>query len=556
MYIGIMRRPARRITDIVSILVRYGFRDWLSSIHIRPRGLKKLKPGRSPRQSRPERIRLAIEEMGPTFIKFGQLLSIRKDIIPQPYIRELSRLQDDVAPIDSQEAKNILVEELGSQYSILEFEEKPQASASIAQVHRVTISGYGEMAVKIQRPGIEQIIEEDISILNWIATQVEHYIPALRPLQPVNLVKEFAKTLRKELNFRVEAQNIIRFSRNFRNSKSIKVPRVYPDISTEKVLLMEFVHGQKLSRLLRDPERMTGEERHRIARDGSRAIIDQVFIHAFFHADPHPGNILVLPDNRLCFLDFGIMGQISPSEQERLHQAIISVTSNDYERLAEIVLSLVGRSGDVDTDAFRTELFEIIDQYINLPLENIQVSTAVQEIFRIITNHHLIIPSKYLLMNKAIITIDGVAKELEPGFTLAGLISTVVRKVLRQQFNPKRARRTMVEITSDYASLAKAFPRESRDILSQLRQGRLGILFKIEGIEPLRKTLDELGSRLIYGIILTAVLVSSSLIFSSGLPPLWKGVPVIGLAGFAIAGIMALNYVLNLIRHYFRERWK
>jgi ubiquinone biosynthesis protein len=550
-----MARPARRIREIAGILITYGFRDWLASIHLRPARWRR-RTAQVQGQTRPERIRLAVEEMGTTFIKFGQLLSIRKDVIPQEYIAELSKLQDAVKPMPSITAREIVERELPEGAELLDFIDEPEASASIAQVHRASISGSGEVAVKVQRPGIAEVIDEDMEILQWIALQVEHYIPALRPLQPVSLVKEFAKSLRRELNFHYEAQNMQRFHRNFSSNRSISIPRVYPEYSSDRVLVMQYMEGRKLSGLLRDPASLGSTERGRIAKEGARAIIDQVFVHAFFHADPHPGNILILPDGRICFLDFGIMGQISPTELEKIHQAIISIASNDYERLVEIVLSLVGRQGPVDLDGFRSDLFEIIDQYINLPIDSIEIPRVFQEILAIISAHNLVVPSKYLLMNKAIITIEGVAQQLQPGFTISSIMGVTVRRVIQQQFNPKRAQRAFVEVSADYSSLVKDFPRETREILRQLRRGRLGIEFKIEGIEPMRKTIDEVGSRVIYGLLLTAVMVSSALIFSSGLPPLWQGMPVVGLAGFGIAALMAGYYVINLIRQYFRNRWK
>ncbi len=550
-----MSRPARRIRQIGTILMKYGFRDWLSHIHIRPSRLRR-KKGQVLGQSRPQRIRLAIEEMGPTFVKFGQMLSIRKDVIPEEYIRELSRLQDNVSPLPAETIEVLIEQLLPKDANLIHFEIEPEASASIAQVHKAQISGYGEVALKIQRPGIRELIDEDMEILLWIAKQVDHYIPALRPLQPVNLVQEFSKSLRREVNFHHEAQNMQRFARNFEGSTQVLIPKVHTRLSNERLLVMEFMHGRKLSSLLRDPKRISDSERRRIAKLGTRSIIDQVFVHAFFHADPHPGNILVLNDGRICFLDCGIMGQISPAEMDKLHQAIISVSSNDYERLVEIVLSLVGQRGPIDIDAFRTDLFEIIDQYINLPLENIQFARALQEIMAIISNHNLILPSKYFLMSKAIITIDGVGKQLEPSFTIGSIMGIVVRKVIREQFNPKRAQRAFVEVSSDYAALVKDFPRETREILRQLRRGRLGIEFKIEGVEPLRKTFDEVGSRVVYGLLLTAVMVSSAMIFSSGIPPLWNGMPIVGLAGFGVAALMTSYYLFNLIRQYFRNRWK
>ncbi|KGE70704.1 hypothetical protein DC28_14440 [Spirochaeta lutea] len=554
----------RRLKDIVTTMARFGLHDWVRALRIKRqyRGIARLILPRPEKQylhmNRWELLRITIEKLGPTFIKFGQVLSSRSDILPPELIRELQKLQDQVAPLDWELMEPVLISELPQPYktTFATIHPTPIASASIAQVYDgVLISGQ-RVAVKIQRPGIKKTIDQDIEILRFLAGLADHYVAEFHLLDAPGLVEEFAKQIKRELDFTRELQNILRFRELFKHNQDLYIPAAYEDISTSKVLVMEFVNGTKLSSILSQDPRMLNDRinRRRIGRVGAESILDQILVYGIFHADPHPGNVLVLADQRVCLLDFGMVGTLHAREQREIIDILVGILDRDIERVTHAVLTIIPhKPGQVQTQALEHDLEELVDEYVDLPLKYINIGIYIQQVLQLITSNNLRIPAKYLYMSKALTTIEGVGRQLYPEFNLLSLMRPLTKKIARRQIDPENLKKKALESSLDYLKLVQELPKEELLILQNLRKGKLRIEFSIQNIEPIRTTIDAVGTRLIFGLVLASVMISSSLIVHAGIPPLVWGIPIIGLIGYGIAGIMSLGFLFSTITRVLRK---
>ncbi len=551
---------ARRLQEIVSILLKYHLTDYVKvlrldkSVKIIQQIVARKKYIPISKYSQWERIRMALEEVGPTFIKFGQLLSNRTDFLPEGLLDELVKLQDRVPPFPENKVRKIIKKEFKRQIEdiFIDFTMKPVASASIAQVHQAYLQDGQKVAVKVQRPGIERIIDIDLEILAGLATRIEKFVPDAKYFNISGLVEEFRVQLKIELNFRRELLHLQKFDNIFNGRESkILVPRAYPDYSTRRILTMDFVDGVKVSTL---------KEQSRINYNGkilaqriADLMMEQIFIHGFFHADPHPGNIIIQQNNVVCFLDFGMMGRIRPKEQEALRFMLLGMVNRDAAKVTKSILQMTKRTRAINLEELEIRVYDLLEEYIDLSLEDLDIAELFLDLITLMRNYGLIIPSNIILMTKAIIAIEGIGLYLYPKFNLIRLFKPFSRRLIMEQFQPKRIANELYESAINYKTLFEEFPVDVRTLLKMAKKGKLSMSFRIIGLRSFRRTIDRVGYRLIFGIVLAALLISSSLIVQADIPPQIQGVPVIGLAGYGIAGLLGFGFLISLLASFIKR---
>ena len=553
--IGRTYRHLNRYQRILRVLFKYGFNDLVDRLHIDQyleSGLQMI--NRKPREqiarlSRPERLRLVFEELGPTFIKLGQLLSTRPDLIPAEYLDELARLQDEVPPFSLAEVHAIFREELGrSPDEVFHyFDAEPLAAASIGQVHRARLDSGAEVVVKVQRPDIENVIAVDLEILAHLAGLMEQYLEEVQGHRPTAIVQEFARSLSREIDFAVELANVQRFARQFKNNAAIHVPLVYPELSTPRVLVMEYVLGIKAS--MAGQLREQGYDLPLIAERGATLVMEQIFVHGFFHADPHPGNLFILPDNVVCFIDFGQMGRLSRKDREDFTDLVLDLVAGDERTVVEGVLKVTVQLGEVDRESLARDLGGLVDLYLYRPLGELEAGRILQDLLDLVTRHKLTFKPAFYQMMKALSTVEGVGLMLDPKLELIRLARPFMRRIRLERMRPARLAEEIARTGSGYLQLLRELPEELRAILRQLRGGRMRIEFEHHGLQALGAALDRVSNRIAFAIVLAALIVGSSLIVLSDIPPHWHDIPVIGLLGFLVAGIMGFWLLLSIIRH-------
>ena len=548
-------RHLNRYQRILRVLFKYGFSDVLERLHIDQyleSGLQMI--NRKPREqidklSRPERLRMSLEELGPTFIKFGQVLSTRSDFIPPEYLFELAKLQDDVPPFSYEEVESIFLAEMGHKPEELfaEFTREPVAAASIGQAHEGVLRDGDKVVVKVQRPEIEKIIAVDLEILAHIAALMEKYLEELQGHRPTSIVEEFARTISKEIDYSVEIGNIERFAKQFERNKTIYVPKVYRDLSCERILTMENIQGLKASDV--DKLRKQGADLPLVAERGTNLIMEQIFVHGFFHADPHPGNVFILPDNLICFLDFGMMGRLSRQNRDDFTDLVLYIVARNERKVMESVLKLTNHYEDINRDALSRDLSEMLDRYLYLPLKELEAGKILQDLLELVSRHQIFFKPNFYLMMKAITTVEGVGRILDPDLELLKLAQPFMKKVKSDRLRLNRIAEEAGLATSEYVDLLRDLPEELRSILSQLRQGRMKLEFEHRGLSDLRVALDQVSNRISFAIVLASLIIGSSLIILSGIPPKWNDIPIIGLIGFLLAGVMGFWLLLSILRH-------
>ncbi len=546
------RQHLKRYRQILTILMKYGFGEFIDMA-----GLTRKVRGRISRQevidphiSRWKRIRMALEELGPTFIKLGQILSTRPDILPPELIRELEKLQDRVAPFPNEEARRILEDELGVSLDQVfsAFEDSPHASASIAQVHLATLINGDRVAVKIRRPGIEHIIASDIVILHHVVTIVESAFEDFAQLNLNEVIDHFEWVIHQEMDFIHEMRNIIRFNSLYKNDKRVKVLSVYHHLCSQSVLVMEYVEGKRLTLI----DELSDVDVKKIARRGAALILSQIFEYGFFHADPHSGNILILEDNVLCFLDFGMMGTLPSYQKELLTDLVAAVIRKNYTRATRTILKLCQGSIE-NTEHLEQEIAEMVEQYYYMPLEEIRIPELIHQSFDIITMNHLRIPSNLYLLLKAVLTIEGIGQSLDPGFNLVEFTQPYAKKFMREKFNPGKLANEVIFTLADTGILLRDLPSDLKDILDTVRKGKIHLDLEKKSLEPVRKSLLAATSRLGTSIIMASLIIGSSLIMFARIPPyVFGNVSLLGLLGWVITGLIGLWMSLLSLRDYFR----
>lgn len=544
-----------RYQQIIGIILKYGFENIIDAMnidHYIESGLRFI-PFTKPHEkveklSRNQRIRMVLEELGPTFIKMGQVLSTRPDLVPVDLTRELAKLQDKIPSFGFDLVKQIIYSEFGKPWDEVfhSMEERPFASASIGQVHRAMLTPDEPVAVKVQRPGIRKIIEVDLEIIHYLAQVMENNIEEVALFRPVKIVEEFAATLEKELDYTVEAANMEQMAEQFDEDATIHIPKVYRAHSSERVLSMEFIQGIKADDIKAIDH--AGLDRKQITRAGADFIMRQVFEFGFFHADPHPGNIFILEDQRICVVDFGMTGFVDQTTRELFIDLLHGLASKNTRITARLLCDLAEFDTPPQMNRLEKDIALFSATHLSKALKGISPSRMVHQFLELCASNGLRIPPDLFLMMKAFISIEGVARKLDPDFDMVGHARPYVRAATLKKYSVPRLSRDIAGIAKETFNLLQTLPSDTSQLITQAKQGKLRTIIKIEGLERMMMTQDQTSNRISFAIIIAALILGSAMILNSQIPPMIFGVSFIGIAGFLAAAVMGIWLLVAIIR--------
>ncbi|MGD9235824.1 MAG: AarF/UbiB family protein [Desulfobacterales bacterium] len=552
--IGRTYRHLNRYRQILAILFKYGFGDLLDRLSIDQyigAGLQAISRKRAERVAkltRPQRLRMAFEELGPTYIKLGQILSTRPDLVPVDILEELSRLQDEVPPFPFEDVKTVIESEFGLPAEKLfdQLDEKPLASASIGQVHEARTKDGEPVAVKFQRPDIQRTIEVDLEIMLHLATLAERHIKEFEIHRPVKIVEEFARTLEKEIDYRNEATNMERIARRFLDIPHIYIPAVFREFTTSRVLTTELIEGIKISKI--ESIDKAGLDRKVIAERIVGLVLKQAFEHGFFHADPHPGNIFVLADNVICLVDYGMMGLVDRATREAFVDLMDSVVHQQEVKTSQVLLNLTDWDEEPDIRALEREVADFMGRHFYKPLKDMEIGKLLQDLLHLTMRFRLRLPPDIFLMIKALSSVEGVGRALDPDFDLIAHARPFIERVKLERFGPKRISADVYDMMSRLLQFLHQFPKDLMDLTGMIRQQRLSLQLEHKGLDSMLATQDQTSNRMSFAIIIAALIIGSALIVISEIPPLVYGISLIGIIGYLVAAIMGIWLLVAIIK--------
>ena len=544
-------RHLRRYREIAQVLLRYGFGELVDLVERLPysRHLPRCFRPSVPPMGTARRLRLALEELGPTFIKLGQVLSTRPDLLPPDFITELSRLRDDVPPEPWEPVREEIERELGAPLEDLfaTFDPEPLAAASLAQVHPATLPDGSEVVVKVQRPGVERIIETDLEILFDVARLLQERTSLGELYDLVGVVEEFAATLRAELDFYREGRNADRFRANFAEEEYLYIPKVYWDLTTRRVLVLERIEGIRID----DVEALdaAGYDRKRVALHATRMIIKEVLEDGFFHADPHPGNFVVMEGEVIGAMDFGMVGYLSHRDRLDLVRLYIYVIRLDEEGIVEQLIRMGMVGGKVDRDRLRRDIGRLLRRYQGMPLKAIRAGEIMQEALPIAFRHRLRLPSELWLLGKTLAMMEGIGMRLYPDFDPFAVSEPYVRRFLFRLFSPAEWGPEALRGISDWEYLVGLLPRVGARLLMQAERGELEVSLRHRGLEEALNRLDRLATRLSLSLLVAALIVGLALVVPA-FNLLERGglVTALVIAGFVGASLLGFGLILSILR--------
>jgi ubiquinone biosynthesis protein len=479
-----------------------------------------------------QRIRMAFEELGPTFIKLGQVLATRPDLIPMSLIEELRRLQDRVPPFPAEQARAEIERELGRPIPELfaSFSDAPLAAASIAQVHRATLHDGSAVVVKVRRPGLESVIANDLDILNALAAFLEENAPETKQFSPRAIAEEFRRSIWKEIDLTREARNIERFARNFRGDATVHVLRVHTELSSRAILTLEFIDGIKASDV--DSLEAAGIDRRALARRGVEFVVRQIFAHGFFHADPHPGNVFVLRDGRIAPIDMGMMGVLDRDTRDALLELLVGLLLGDAAKIVGLFRRLELVDERADLTGLKRDAQELLDAYRELPLEQVDIAVLLAELFEVLARHQVLVPPDLLLTGKALATVEGLARLLDPKLDpMEAMRPLVLRWYLERLADPRFLARDALRASEEALTLLATLPRELTSIVRSLRSGRFKVTAVLDGDAEAEIARARGTNRLSLSLMVSALIVGSAVLLANPGGPLVFGLPVNGLLG-------------------------
>ncbi len=543
----------RRYRQIIGILIKYGFQDILSDagMSLKARLIEAFLPKNLVEKihshSKWERMRMAVEELGTTYIKLAQILSNRPDVIPLELVAEFEKLQTHVPAFPGEDARKIIEQELGKNIDdvFLKFEDVPFASASIAQVHKAKLKDGTQVVLKVRRPGITEKIELDIVIMNYFARKMEER-GYLVNLDPVGMVRAFDVSIHKELDLTHEGYNLQRFAGNFENSELVFVPKYYPQLTTMKLLTMEFVQG--VHPYDTDGLQRIGANSHELAKNGMFALFQQIFEFGFFHADPHPGNLFAMPDNKVCFIDFGMMGTVLKADVEFFADIVYGVTAKDSKTLIWGLKNIAVSQQFEGNKTFEYEVEDLINDYHALPADKMNMSDLFNRLLELVNRYTIKMPPDYFLLSKAMITIEGVGHRLDPDLNIIEELTPHINKTLADEFGLMSILKRFLGSARDSLSLIENFPRDIRDIIGKIKKGELKVSIEHEGLEDITHKIDLASNRITGGFLIGSILMASAILIAVKFPPLYQHVSIFGGIGFVLANVLGIRMLFTIFR--------
>ena len=511
--IGQAVKNVQRLRQIVGVLSKHGFATVIQRMD-----LGRFLPARlsiseevETERSAPERLRLAFEELGPTFVKLGQLLSTRPDLLPESYIEEFTKLQDNVKPLPFEIVKQVVERELNRtlEQAFATFKAEPLAAASIAQVHEATLSDGTRLVVKVQRPEIEKMIETDVSLLAFLAGLLEKYIPESRVIGPRTVVDEFFRTLDQETDFAIEANNMARMAKNLSVFPEIVIPKVYKNLSSRRVLTLERLEGIRVNDVAALDA--AGIDRKAVVSLGARAFFRSIMVDGLFHGDLHGGNLFILPGNRLGIIDFGIVGRLSERSRDQLASMVVALLNEDFETLCYVYADLSSSTQSIDFEGFQRETRNVLAPYLGLSLGELNAGRILIEATRIATRYNIKVPGDWMIVFKAILTMEGMGRTLDPDFDLLALGQELTGDLLKRQYNLERIGRELLWLAKDTSSLIRILPRQLKAFIRRFSANDFALEVRLPQLDDIRSQMDLNGRRMSLSVLAAGLFVATAL---------------------------------------------
>ena len=545
-------RNIGRARQIMAVLGRHGFADVLArlglegatQVFLRIVTFNRYRPDAGTHTTE-ERIRMAMEQLGPTFVKLGQILATRPDLVPLSLVHELKRLEDRVPPFPGDEAvaevEGELKKPIGDVFA--KFDRVPFAAGSIAQVHRAVLKTGEKVVVKVRRPGLERAIRTDIDIMGRLAQMLEDNMPESRPYHPKAVVSEYARSIVAEVDFTREAFNIQKFERNFGKDERFLVPQVHPELCSKKMLTVRFVEGIKVTDL--PALRAAGHDLPKIARHGVQYVLMQIFQHGFFHGDPHAGNLFVLPGDKLCLVDYGLMGSLDEDRLDELLGFMAGVVGKDVDKVIRTFRRMGVLTDDVDMRRLRLDGLDLIERYADMPLGRVDIGKFFAELYEVLARHHIRVPPDLHLLGKALATSEGIARQLDPSLDLIAEIRPfVIHAYLSRIGRLKSVSRHVRRAAEDWAEMATKLPSEITRIVTQLRKGEFEFAAHIRDQDRLVRDGNRSSNRVATGLVMAGTMIATSILVVLPVGPTIYGLALsgyLGFVGYVIAGFLGLT---------------
>ncbi|MCM3871983.1 MAG: AarF/ABC1/UbiB kinase family protein [Pyrinomonadaceae bacterium] len=539
-----------RSREIAGVLVGHGWDSLLENFGLfHPAKSLNQKASHGGSQTGPEHLRSALEELGTTFIKLGQILSTRADLLPPDYLTELTKLQDSAAPVPFEAVRDTLVSELKQplESAFLSFDPEPLAAASIGLAHAATLPDGTEVVVKVRRPGVVEQVHEDLEILKELATAAGRHWEFADRYDLVGIVEEFSETLKAELDYIREGHNAERFAGDFANEAGIHIPKVYWETTTSRVLTLERIRGTKINDLVSLDEQ--GINRSALAGFATGVVMRMVCENGFFHADPHPGNFFIEPDGTIALIDFGMVGVLDERVQEHLADLLININHQDAEGLVDVFLYLGVSGKHVARDLLRRDIEHLLSTYWGLPLNELRISAVLSDVFAVMRRHQLHLPSNLALLLKTVVMIEGLGLNLDPEFHLTSALEPYADRLVMRKYSPTKLVRNLGRASLDLARLGAEMPQHLRRIVSAAENGNLQIGMRPEGFDPVIRRVERIANRIVLGVLAAAFINGLAVLASVYRPPGWESWAWVVFAfGFICALTLGLYLALSILR--------
>ncbi|CAZ97995.1 MULTISPECIES: ABC1 kinase family protein [Zobellia] len=549
------QQEIKRYATLFNVLAKYGFEDVLANsgiIKAIPKTYLNQHPDTEKNLSFStyERIRMVLEELGPSYVKLGQIFSNREDMLPPELIKELEKLQDHAPQLKNFDVQKVLEEELNISLPdhFLSVDPEPLAAASLAQVHRAQLLTGEEVVFKIQRPLIKEIIESDLLIMKQLARALEKYSTHAQALQPVRIVASFEQSIHEELQFLREIENTERFARNFEDNELIHVPVIYRHFCTDSLICMEFLDGIKVSEI--DRLKAANIDPSAVAKVGVDLYLAQILEHGFFHADPHPGNIFVLPTSgQISFLDFGMMGSIMPNDKEVLGDLLLYFLRKDVKKIRILLEKIAVKTDIPDQKKLEQDIYELVSGVSDTALQNVKIGSTLTQFKTVLYENKIVLPHYLYMLIRGLIIIEGVGRKLDPAFNISDNLEPYTAKIIGRRFNLKRLFKKNLSRFQDLNELIDTLPDDINSILKKIKDGKLVVVHEHKGLKEFQTATSKSVNRLVFAVIIAALSIGSSILVMAQMPPLINGIPLLGAMGFVLSALLGFYIVISIFRN-------